>query len=54
LGNDQFPCILEINLSKWVLKKKPVPMSLRLRCHMTVIKVKEGKYLICGGIDSFN
>ena len=53
-GNDQFPCILEINLSKWVLRKKAVPMALRLRCHMTVAKIKEGKYLIMGGIDSFN
>jgi hypothetical protein len=39
-GNDQFPCILEINLNKWVLRKKSVPMALRLRCQMTVTKVK--------------
>lgn len=29
-------------------------MALRLRSSMIVIKVKEGKYLILGGIDSFN
>jgi len=29
-------------------------MALRLKCHMTIAKIKEGKYLIVGGIDSFN
>lgn len=29
-------------------------MALRLKCHMTIVKIKEGKYLIAGGIDSFN
>jgi hypothetical protein len=29
-------------------------MSLRLRCHMTIVKIKEGKYLIAGGIDYFD
>jgi hypothetical protein len=28
-------------------------MALRLRCYMGVAKVVEGKYFICGGIDSF-
>lgn len=51
-GNDNFPCILELNLNKWVLKKKAVPMTLRLRCNMGIAKIVEGKYFICGGIDS--
>jgi len=38
-GNDNFPCILELNLSKWVLKKKTVPMTLRLRSYMGVAKI---------------
>lgn len=29
-------------------------MALRLRCNMGVAKIVEGKYFICGGIDSFN
>ena len=41
-----------MNIDKWVLKKKAVPMALRLRCHMAVAKVMEGKYFIGGGIDS--
>lgn len=27
-------------------------MAMRLRCHMGVAKVVEGKYFVCGGIDS--
>lgn len=53
-GNDNFPCILELNLSKFVLKKRAVPMALRLRCGMGVAKIIEGKYFLCGGIDSLN
>lgn len=52
-GNDNYPCILELNISKWVLRKKVVPMAMRLRCNMGVLKVMEGKYFLCGGIDSF-
>lgn len=52
-GSDDYPCIFELNITKWVLKKKYVPMSLRLRSFMTVIKVKEGKYFVGGGIDSY-
>ena len=52
-GNDNYPCILELNVSKWVLRKRVVPMVLRLRCNMGVAKIVEGKYFLCGGIDSF-
>lgn len=45
---------MELNISKWVLRKKVVPMSLRLRCNMGIVKVMDGKYFLCGGIDSFN
>lgn len=27
-------------------------MVMRLRCHMGVTKIVEGKYFLCGGIDS--
>jgi hypothetical protein len=52
-GNDNYPCVLELNITKWVLRKKVVPMALRLRCNMGVARVMEGKYFLCGGIDSF-
>lgn len=29
-------------------------MALRLRCNMGVAKIVEGKYFLCGGIDSLN
>ena len=51
-GTDDYPSIYELNITKWVLKRKNVPMALRLRSFMTVAKVKEGKYFIAGGIDS--
>ena len=51
-GNDNYPCILELNTDKWVLKKRPVPMAIRLRCQMAVAKIVEGKYFVAGGIDS--
>ena len=28
-------------------------MTLRLRCLMSLIQIKQGKYFICGGIDNF-
>lgn len=37
-----------------MLKKRAVPMALRLRCGMGVAKIVEGKYFLCGGIDSLN
>lgn len=51
-GDDNYPCILELNLNKFVLRKRAVPMSMRLRCGMGVVRVVEGKYFLCGGIDS--
>jgi hypothetical protein len=51
-GDDNFPCILELNLNKFVLKKRPVPMAMRLRCLMGVARIVEGMYFLCGGIDS--
>lgn len=51
-GTDDYPSIYELNTTKWVLKRKNVPMSLRLKCFMTVAKIKEGKYFIAGGTDS--
>lgn len=36
-----------------MLKKKNVPMQLRLRNYMTVVKVREGKIFIAGGVDSY-
>ena len=39
-GSDDYPCIYELNTTKWVLKRKNVPMSLRLRSFMTVVKIK--------------
>ena len=52
-GSDDYPCIYEINISKWVLKKKNVPMALRLRCFMSATKIKDGKIFIAGGIDCY-
>lgn len=52
-GSDDYPIIFELNTNKWVLKKKVVPLALRLRCHMGILKIKEGKYFIGGGIDSY-
>ena len=39
-GSDDYPCIYELNTTKWVVKKRSVPMSLRLRSFMTAIKIK--------------
>ena len=52
-GTDDYPCIYQINTVKWVLKKKNAPMQLRLRNYMTVVKVREGKIFIAGGVDSY-
>lgn len=38
-GDDNFPCILELNLNKFVLKKRSVPMTMRLRCLMGVARI---------------
>jgi hypothetical protein len=52
-GSDDYPCIYELNTAKWVLKRRNVPMALRLRSFMTAAKIKEGKIFIGGGIDSY-
>ena len=52
-GTDDYPCIFELNTAKWVLKKRSVPLSLRLRSHMTAVTIKQGKIFIAGGIDSY-
>ena len=53
IGSDDYPCIYELNTAKWVLKKRNVPMSLRLRSYMTSTLIKPGKIFIGGGIDSY-
>ena len=44
---------MELNLTKSYWKKKPVPMSLRLRSFMGSILIKPGKHFICGGINQY-
>lgn len=52
-ANDETPCILEINLTKNICKKKAVPMTLRLRSYMGSVLVKPGKHFLCGGTSQY-
>jgi hypothetical protein len=44
---------MELNVSKSIWKKKSVPMTLRLRSFMASILIKQGKHLICGGVNQY-